>query len=174
MVSLGSFDVEKAEYEGDPITFTFCGEEFEIAHNVGGMPMLQFAAAAKSGVGSGDMDGLAAMFSMIRDCLKPDEYRAPTEEEKAAGNTKPVLVQSEWNRFQDCAAKNRAPTALLMDICTAIYGAIAGRPLAVGSDSGPGPSSNGRSSNGSVSVSSEITTELASKKPANVKRKTTG
>lgn len=52
-------------------TITFLGRDFRIADKVGLMPLLAFANASKAGLRTEDLDGLAAMYAMIRDCIHP-------------------------------------------------------------------------------------------------------
>lgn len=154
MTIVGPFEATVSDYQGEATILQFCGEEFKVADNVGGMPLLEFAAAAKSGLDSSELDGLAAMFAMIRD----------------------TLAEGEWDRFRDVAKKHKAPVSQLMEVCTSIYAALSNRPTQTASDSPSGLSNTKTSPSSDLepTQSSEISTELASKKPANKKVKTTG
>jgi hypothetical protein len=70
-----------AEGVVDAETVEFFGEQFRVAERVGLMPMMQFAHAARSGLDSDDMEGLAACYAMIRDCIHPTDW--PRFERKA-------------------------------------------------------------------------------------------
>lgn len=110
---IGPFKATLSDYDGEEQILDFCGEQFKIALDVGGMPLLEFADAAANGVDASEMAGLAAMYSMIRDCL----------------------ADGEWDRFRQTAKKNKASIALIMQVCTSIYEALAKRPLVSASSS---------------------------------------
>ena len=117
---VGDFGAAKAELarQGEPDTFLFFGETFTVAAEVGGMPLMEFAAAADAGVDSDSLAGLAAMHAMIEDCL----------------------VDGEWSRFKTAAKRNKASADLLMDVCAKLYEVISGRPTESPSGSAGGPS----------------------------------
>lgn len=52
---------------------------FRLAASVGMMPMLRFAHAAKAGMDSEDMEGMAALYTMIQDCVEPADWSAFVE-----------------------------------------------------------------------------------------------
>jgi hypothetical protein len=84
----------------------FCGELFSLPERISFMPMLMFAKAAKSGLSTGDMDGLAALYDMIHGCLEP----------------------GDGERFDRVALENRASDTQLMDVVTRIMEAVNARP----------------------------------------------
>lgn len=84
----------------------FMGELFTLPEHISFMPMLLFAKAAKSGLNTGDMDGLAALYDMIHGCLEPEDSE----------------------RFDRVALEKRASDAELMDVVTRIMEAINARP----------------------------------------------
>jgi hypothetical protein len=49
---------------------------FRIAPSIGLMPLLRFAHAAKAGLDTEDMEGMAALYDMIADCVHPDDWSA--------------------------------------------------------------------------------------------------
>lgn len=55
---------------------TMLGRDFRIAEKVGLMPLMKFAMAAKGGADTDDMESLAAMYEMLRDCIDPNEWQA--------------------------------------------------------------------------------------------------
>lgn len=173
---IGPFSATVSEYNGEPNILEFCGEKFKIADNVGAMALLEFAAAAKSGLDSSDLDGLAAMHSMIQDTLAEDEFRDPTDKEKEAGVTEPILFNSEWDRFRRVAKKHKASVPLLFEVCTAIYGVLSNRPLDMekNSPSGQLNQNTSLSSNSEPTPLLEISTDVATKKPVNKRTKATG
>lgn len=58
--------------EGDRVEFM--GQWFRMADSIGLMPLLAFANSAKKGAQSEDMDGLAAMYALIRDCIHDEDW----------------------------------------------------------------------------------------------------
>lgn len=149
---LGVFGQAVADVEaGDaPDTLTFYGQTFTVAAAVGAIPLMRFAHAARSGVGSNDLDGLSAMYDMIRDCLAPGEFE----------------------RFETVAVEHKADGDVIMEVCKAVYEAIAGRPTAAPSSSSAGrrtttSSSPRKSTRGRGSTTS--TDPTAGKKPATVR-----
>lgn len=126
MVLLGEFGAaaRDADPEVEPDTFKFYGAEFTVADRVGAMPLLRFASVAESGTDAEEMEGLAAMHELLRDCL----------------------TAGDWPRFQKTAATNKADAKELMEVCGAIYRAVTGRPTLRPSDSADGPSATGESS----------------------------
>ncbi|MFI6228633.1 hypothetical protein ACIBCR_15130 [Micromonospora echinospora] len=52
------------------------GRKFRIAEKVGLMPLMRFAVAAKAGANADDMESLAAMYGVLKDCIDPNEWPA--------------------------------------------------------------------------------------------------
>lgn len=50
------------------------GKWFRVADKIGLMPLMKFAHVASKDVDSGDMDGLAAIYDMLKDCLAAEEW----------------------------------------------------------------------------------------------------
>jgi len=98
-------------------TIPFLGEDFHVAESVGAMPLMRFAKIAKSGTGTGDMDGLAAIYDLLEQCIHPDD----------------------WGRFQAHADKVRASGDQLLDMVREVFTVLAGRPTGRSSDSSDGP-----------------------------------
>jgi hypothetical protein len=145
-MKIGSFEAALAEAEDETYEFDLCGETFEIAGSAGAIPIIKFAHAAQSGLDTAEMQGMAAMYEMLKYVLKPDEYRDLTEEEYAKweegqradaerdGVTnfklpKPprILLNSEWGRFQACANENRIGGDTLLEICKVCYQSLTGK-----------------------------------------------
>ena len=95
----------------------FMGAEFRMAEQIGLMPLMHLAVAGKRGVDAADMDGLVAMYEVIRDCID-------------AG---------EWERFERHAVDSKADADDLMKVVQHVIEAISARPT-----SPPGGSSTGR------------------------------
>jgi hypothetical protein len=166
---IGSFGRAVEEIEGEELEFEFFGERFRIASNLGAMPFLKFAQAAAKGVDTYSLEGLNTMHDLIRDCLPPDEYRDPTEEEIAVGVSadQKILVNSEWARFQDVATNSRATFDQFWEVCAGIYEALAARPTNTPrrSESGQSTTSKKSSTKSSHSKASG-NSKKSSKKPA--------
>ena len=106
--------IEFEEVDGTPVDPGFTWDWFDgvprrtfmISHSVGMMPLMRFAFAAKRGMDSEDMDGLAALYTMIRDCVHPDD----------------------WDGFQDYATDTKADDEDLMEFVQSAMEVIAARP----------------------------------------------
>jgi hypothetical protein len=79
---------------------------FRIAGSVGLMPLLRFAHAAKAGMDTEDLEGMAALYTMIQDCVHPDD----------------------WAAFQEYATVTKAEDEDLMDFVGAAMEIISARP----------------------------------------------
>lgn len=111
----------------------FMGGHFGLADKIGLMPLLQFANAAKRGIDSTDMDGMAALYAVIRDCF--DQRRPQKEVDGALVDDGP----SEWDRFERHAIEQKADGDDLMPVVQKCIEAISARPTRP-----PGDSSAGR------------------------------
>lgn len=158
-MELAPFEYEVAEYKGEDIYLPLkvngtIVDKFRIDSSVGSMPLLEFSHAAKSGLDSEELDGQAAMYSLIKDCIYPED----------------------WDRFRDCVTKYKLKNDAIFRITTTIWSALANRPLENGLNSPDGQPvlNGGESSDLNVSESFEIPTDALSKKPANKRAKTTG
>jgi hypothetical protein len=128
-------EVKKAR-SGDPDTFTFYGETFRIADEIGVMPLMEFAAAASSGLDSAEVEGMAAMYAMLADCLADEERDE---------NGK-LVRPAEFPRFRQVAKQHKADGDTLLAVCTRVYEVVSGRPTEQPSDSSDGQSSTSPSS----------------------------
>lgn len=52
------------------------GKAFGIADRVGLLPLAEFAYHANSGMDTSDMGALAAIYEMLKDCIRPEEWAA--------------------------------------------------------------------------------------------------
>jgi hypothetical protein len=120
----------------------FCGERFRMAERVGLMPMMRFAKVAKAGVDSDDLDGLAAMYDLLEQCIADDE----------------------WARFQAHADKTRADGDELMRVVKDVFEVLSARPTRRPSGSSDGPQTTEPSSTGD-SYSQVIAREEAAGRP---------
>jgi hypothetical protein len=121
------------DQEGNPVvqpgwSWDWYGTEarrtFRIAHSVGLMPLLKFSHAAKTGMDSEDLEGMAALYTMIRDCVHPED----------------------WEAFQEYATLCKADDEDLMDFVSGAMEVISARPRRRrGSSSATSPSMQARS-----------------------------
>ena len=121
----------QAASEGVPLaeTIEFFGTKYRVAPKVGLMPMLKFAHAANKGTESGDMEGMAAMYDMLRACI----------------------WKEDWDAFEQAATDNNADDTDLLDVVTRVTEIVAARPTRAPSASPPSArrrsaNSKGRSS----------------------------
>jgi hypothetical protein len=118
----------QAGIEGVPVNvdglIRFQGSTFRIAEKVGLMPMLKFAHAASSGATEDDMEGMAAMYAMIRDCIDPQD----------------------WPRFERVAMDTHAEGEELMAVVEAVLEAVSARPTQPPSGSSPPERNSSRKS----------------------------
>lgn len=98
-------------------TVDFFGADFRVAERVGLMPMMRFAVLAKTGVDANEMEALAAMHDLLKNCLADDE----------------------WDRFERHATDHRADGDDLMEVVGKVMAALADRPTKRSSDSSDGP-----------------------------------
>ena len=125
------FHAVQAAAEGiveDDGTIELLGETFRLAERVALMPLLAFANASKKGVDSDDMEGMAAMYALIRAVIhRPvlrDEQGNPQRDE--AG--KVVCDETEWNRFVEHAETMQAEGDELMEAVGQAMSVISARP----------------------------------------------
>lgn len=135
--------IEIAEVDGTPIDPGFSWDwhdgqpyrTFRIAHSVGLMPLLRFAWAGKKGMDTEDMEGLAALYTMIRDCVHPDD----------------------WEDFQEYATETRADDEDLMAFVQRAMEVITSRPRKPrGSSSATSPPTSAKSKGSSSRPDSVI------------------
>jgi hypothetical protein len=118
--ALSTHDIQAA-VEGvvaDVDTVEFCGETFRMSDRIGLMPLMKFAYASSKGIDSADMDGLAAMYVMVRDCIDgPDE----------------------WDRFERLAMDSKADDVAIFAVVQQCIEKISARPTRRPKDSSTGP-----------------------------------
>lgn len=102
----------------------FLGEEFRIADKVGLMPLMKFAHAASAGLASEDLEGMAAMYAMLRNCIHGDD----------------------WPRFEQHAMNERADGDDLFPVIARTVELLSARPTPRPSDSSGGPQPTSASS----------------------------
>jgi hypothetical protein len=106
----------------------FYGEKFRLADRVGLMPLVKFGHAANKGLDSDDMEGLSAMYSMIRSVI----HRPPVYDEHGARkvdeNGKTLRDEGEWQRFQALAEDELAEGEDIMAFVNRAMEVMAARP----------------------------------------------
>lgn len=118
------------EVVGDGRKVEFMGREFRMAASIGLMPLLKFAHASSKGLDSTDMEGLAALYSMIKDCID----------------------DSEWAAFERHAMDTKAEADDLMGLVQRCIETITARPTVPPGDSSDGRPNTSRNSKGNSST----------------------
>lgn len=95
----------------------FAGESFAVSERVGIMALMRFAKVAQAGADSSDMEGLAAMHSLLEQCI----------------------AEPDWYRFQSHAEKTKADTDELLDVIKEVFKILSQRPTSRPSSSSDGP-----------------------------------
>lgn len=129
----------------------FKGEYFLMAKSIGLMPLLKFAHASAQGLDSNDMEGLAAMYSLISDCI---DQTKPMEERPDPLSGEPKMVPvgpSEWERFERHAISAKADAEDLMKLVQTVIERLAARPTKRPGDSLAGPQTTSANSKASSS-----------------------
>lgn len=147
----------QAAVEGVPTgdRLTFMGRSYKVAPTIGAMPYFRFAAMARHGVNMEDMEGVAAVFDMLRDCFV---VAPPCDEcETCRGTEKiepdpdrcPHQDLGDWPRFEMDASRKKATPEDLMAVIQDAVQLIAARPTRRPADSSAGPSTTSPNSMGS-------------------------
>lgn len=118
---------------------SFAGETFTVADRIGLMPLMRFAKVAQAGVDSADLEGLAAMYDLLEQCIAPQD----------------------WRRFQAAADRARSDGEELMGVVGEVMRLLTDRPTSRPSDSSDGPSSTAPNSTGGSS--SRVARRLAAR-----------
>jgi hypothetical protein len=130
-----SHDVQ-AIAEGAPVaddanTIEFMGRRFRLAESIGLMPLMAFAIAQKNGLDSDDLDGLAAMYALIRDTVDQTRVQSLDADGQPAFDSvgEPIWDgPSDWQRFERHAVETKADGEDLMDFIGRAMGVISARP----------------------------------------------
>ena len=88
------------------------GKAFGIADRVGLLPLAEFAYHANSGMDTGDMGAMAAIYEMLKDCIRPEE----------------------WPAFLRYGKQIKAEVEDLMDVVNQTTELLTARPTGQGSD----------------------------------------
>lgn len=121
--------------EGVPTgdTVECLGKRYRIRSKVGSLPLMRYAHAAASGLDSSTMEGLAATWQMLKDCIHPDD----------------------WPRFVDEQTEAQANDEDLFALITQVTQLLTARPTQPRSGSSPGPQPSTPSLTGSSSPQPE-------------------
>lgn len=136
---------EGAELVDDGRSVEFLGARFRTADKVGLMPLMRFAMTARKGVQSDDLDGLAAMYTLIRDCIdqtRPQKAVLDDNGEPVIQDGEPVTEDdgaSEWDRFEQHAIDAKAEAEDLFKVVSDVIQALSARPTRRPGDSSAGP-----------------------------------
>lgn len=138
----------QAAAEGVPVDddhIEFMGQRFRLAESVGLMPLMRFAMTAKKGVQSDDLEGLAAMYAMIKDCIDTTRPQKPVLDEHGQPVIKdgqPVTEDdgpSEWDRFEQHACDTKADADDIFKVVTEAIQRLSARPTRRPAVSSAGP-----------------------------------
>jgi hypothetical protein len=141
-----------------PDEVTFIDRRFRIAAKVPMMPLLQFANAAAQGTETGDMEGMAAMYNLLRSCIYAGHAPCGTCEacirhsEPGAASTRPDLCpafdRGDWDEFTRYATETGAGAEELFDVVSQTLTQVMARPTSQGSGSPRSGSATGQNSTG--------------------------
>lgn len=98
----------------DEDSIVFEGERFRIADKIGLMPLMRFAKVAKAGVDSNEMEGLAAMFDLLQQCVHPDEwvrFEQHANDTRADGDSLMMVTQDVMTKLSERPTKRPADTS---------------------------------------------------------------
>jgi len=123
------------ESDGDYVDFF--GEKFRLADRVGIMPMVQFGYASKKGLDSDDLEGLAAMYSLIRSVIHRPPLLDDEGQKVRDENGKALRDEREWFRFVELAEDELADGDDVMGFVNRAMEIMAARPTARREGSSP-------------------------------------
>lgn len=133
----------------------FLGLRVKLAETIGLMPLMAFANSAKNGMDSDDLDGLAAMYALVRDTV--DQTRV----QRIGADGEPVFDDdgdpvwegpSDWQRFERHSIEQKADGDDFMAFIRSAMGVIGARPRkrrGTSSESSPRTSANSKASSSS-------------------------
>lgn len=108
----------------------FMGARFRLAEGIGIMPLMAYANAAKSDLDSDDLDGLAAMYALVRDMVDQTRVQATNDGRPVFDDDGEPVYEgpSEWQRFERHAIETKADGEDLRDFIKAGMEQLAARP----------------------------------------------
>jgi hypothetical protein len=132
-------------------TVELLGQKFRIADRIGLMPLLKFASAADVAVQ--DPRGLAAMYTLLRDCIYAGTPGCGECEHCQSGNDASCASydRGDWGAFEEHAMVTKADADDLMGVVTEVLEVVSGRPTPPPAGSSPGARPTRRGSTASRS-----------------------
>lgn len=109
-------------------TIEFFGQKFRLAERIGIMPMIAFANASKNGLDTDDMDGLAAMYRLIRSVIHRPPLYDDHGQRVVDENGKTLRDESEWLRFEQVAEDELAEGEDVMEFVNKAMEVMSARP----------------------------------------------
>jgi hypothetical protein len=114
------------------------GRHFRVAEKVGLMPLLKFASASE--MSTDDPRALAAVYSMLKDCIYEGspgcgecaDCKADREESCKSYD------KGDWGDFETHAIETKADAEELLDVVTSVLEIVSGRPTQPPSGSSAG------------------------------------
>lgn len=101
----------------DAATVAFHGEDFEVPAAIPQIALMRFAEVAVRGVSTMEMEGLAAMYVLLKACFPPED----------------------WPRFEALATAQNASHEDLWQVVQDVLATVSERPTERPSDSSDGP-----------------------------------
>jgi hypothetical protein len=111
-------------------TVEVLGDRYFIGDKVGLMPLMKFAHTAKRGVDADDMEGMAAMYELLQDCI----------------------AKHDWDRFEQDMTAKKADGQDLFSVIGEVIEILSARPTRQRSGSSSGRSTTTASSTGPSSA----------------------
>lgn len=133
-------------------TAEFLGEKFRLAERVSMMPLLAFGNAAKNGLDTDDMAGMAAMYRMIRSVIHRPPLLDDKGERQRDENGETLRDESEWHRFERLADDESAEGEELMEFVSQAMEVMSARPTkrrSISADTSPPTSEKSRAGSSS-------------------------
>jgi hypothetical protein len=134
-------------------TIEFKGQRFRIADKIGLMPLMRFAHAASQDLDTDDLEGLAAVYTMLRDCIHPG---TPACGGCGACATDPTSCPSydpgDWRKFEAWATETKADGEELLPVVGQVIEILTARPTKGPSGSSARPARTSRKSTGTSSA----------------------
>jgi hypothetical protein len=127
------------------------GKHFRVAEKIGLMPLLKFASA--SSMTTEDPRALAAVYSMLQDCIYAGTPGCGTCKFCTAGDETACKSydRGDWDAFEQHAMETKADGDELLTVITQVLEIVAGRPTKQPGGSSSGPRTTRRASTGSSS-----------------------
>jgi hypothetical protein len=174
MALIGEFGRARAELVGEPDTFSFYGETFEVPAGISAVVLMDFVHETQAATRDREdavsrldraQAKLAAGDGSERDRVLAEAEVADADRDLiSAGNRLLVGMRAyvrgclgeddvQWRRFNDVCRREAVDSEELMQICAAIFSAVAARPTSGQSSLSTGLSSTGDgSTDGAVSL----------------------